>query len=87
MMGRHLIKSWSSTQTSVSLSSGEAEYYGVVKASGIALGFQSLLRDEWLAPEARAVASACGNSFGLTRQSLSSPMVFMARAVAPIFPG
>ena len=38
MLGGHLIKSWSSTQPSISLSSGEAEYYGVVKAAGIALG-------------------------------------------------
>ena len=45
MLGTHLIKSWSSTQTSVSLSSGEAEFYGVVKASGISLGYQALLRD------------------------------------------
>ena len=45
MLGKHLIKSWSSTQTSISLSSGEAEFYGVVKASGISLGYQALLRD------------------------------------------
>ena len=45
MLGKHLIKSWSSTQASVSLSSGESEFYGVVKASGVALGYQSLLRD------------------------------------------
>jgi hypothetical protein len=45
MLGRHLIKSWSSTQSQVSLSSAEAEYYGVVKASGMALGYSSLLED------------------------------------------
>ncbi len=45
MMGRHLIKSWSTTQISPSLSSGEAELHGVVKASGVALGFQALLQD------------------------------------------
>ena len=45
LLGKHLIKSWSSTQASVSLSSGEAEYYGVVKASGVALGYQALLQD------------------------------------------
>ena len=45
MLGTHLIKSWSSTQASVSLSSGEAEFYGVVKAGGVILGYQSLLRD------------------------------------------
>ena len=45
MLGSHLLKSWSSTQGLVSLSSGEAEFYGVTKAAGIGLGFQSLLRD------------------------------------------
>ena len=45
MLGKHLIKSWSSTQASVSLSSGEAEFYGVAKASGICLGYQSLAKD------------------------------------------
>ena len=45
MLGSHLIKSWSSTQSSVSLSSGEAEFYGVVKAAGMGLGYSSLLAD------------------------------------------
>ncbi len=45
MLGSHLVKSWSSTQTSVALSSGEAEFNGVVRGSGIGLGYQSLLRD------------------------------------------
>ena len=35
----------SSTQSVVSLSSGEAEYYGFVRASGVGLGYQSLLAD------------------------------------------
>ena len=45
VVGSHLIKSWSTTQADVALSSGEAEYYGAVKAGGIGLGYQSLLRD------------------------------------------
>ena len=45
MIGTHLIKCWSSTQTSVALSSGEAEYYGVVKAAGEGLGYQALVAD------------------------------------------
>ena len=45
MLGSHCLKSWSSTQPSVSLSSGEAEFYGLVKASGIGLGFKSLVSD------------------------------------------
>jgi hypothetical protein len=45
MLGQHIIKSWSSTLASVSLSSGEAEFYGVVRAAGMGLGYQSLLSD------------------------------------------
>jgi len=45
MLGAHAVKTWSSTQAGVSLSSGEAEFYGVLKGSGIGLGFQSLLAD------------------------------------------
>ena len=45
MLGGHLIKSWSSTQSGVALSSGEAEFNGVVRGAGIGLGYQSLLKD------------------------------------------
>ena len=45
MFGSHLLRSWASTQPSITLSSGEAEYYGVVKAAGIAIGQQSLMHD------------------------------------------
>ena len=45
MWGKHLIKSWSSTQTVVALSSGEAEYYGMVKGASVALGLQAVLGD------------------------------------------
>ena len=45
MLGGHVLKTWSSTQPTVSLFSVEAEFYGVVKASGLALGQQSILRD------------------------------------------
>ena len=45
MLGSHTIKTWSSTQSSVSLSSGEAEFNGVVRGSGAGLGYRSLLGD------------------------------------------
>ena len=45
LLGKHTIKHWSSTQPTISLSSGEAEFYGVVKGSGYGLGYQSLLKD------------------------------------------
>ena len=45
MVGGQVLKTWSSTLASVALSSGEAEFYGVVRAAGQGLGYQSLLRD------------------------------------------
>ena len=45
LLGSHPIKTWSSTQASVALSSGEAEFNGVVRGAGAGLGYQSLLRD------------------------------------------
>ena len=45
MVGAHTVKSWSSTQTNVALSSGEAEFNGVVRGSSAGLGYQSLMKD------------------------------------------
>ena len=45
MWGDHAIKSWSVNQQVVALSSGEAEYYGIVKGATISIGLQSMLRD------------------------------------------
>ena len=44
-LGNHVIKHWSSTQSVIALSSGEAEYYAMVKASSVALGIQGVMRD------------------------------------------
>ena len=45
MIGRHLIKSWSSTQNVISLSSGEAEYYSMVKGASTGMGCQAMLKE------------------------------------------
>ena len=45
MHGSHLIKHWSTTQTTVALSSGEAELTGIVKGAAQGLGLQSLAAD------------------------------------------
>ena len=45
MHGSHIIKSWSTTQSVIALSSGEAEYYGVVKGACEGLGVIGLLAD------------------------------------------
>ena len=44
-LGMHTVKTWSSTQASVALSSGEAEYSAAVKGCSQALGFAALLSD------------------------------------------
>ena len=45
MLGGRTIKHWSSTQSSVALSFGEAEFAGVIRGAGQGLGYQALLRD------------------------------------------
>ena len=45
MVDGGLVKSWSSMQTTVAQSSGEAEYYAMVRAAAEALGLQSIMRD------------------------------------------
>ena len=45
MHGRHCIKSWSSNQSAIALSSGEAEFYAMIKGSSELLGIISLAQD------------------------------------------
>ena len=45
MLGEHCIKSWSVTQPVIALSSGEAEYYSLVKGASVALGIVGMLGD------------------------------------------
>ena len=44
-IGDHTVKSWSSTQSIIALSTGEAELYAINKSAATALGLQSLLND------------------------------------------
>ena len=45
MLGRHCVKHASNIQSTIGLSSGESEWYGLVKGSAAGLGLQSLLKD------------------------------------------
>ena len=45
MIGSHVVKSWSHTQRTVALSSGEAELTAMVKVTCEGLGVASLMRD------------------------------------------
>jgi len=51
-LGKHAIKSWSTTQSVIALSSGEAEYYGLVKGGSVGIGIQSMLLDMGVETEA-----------------------------------
>jgi len=43
--GNHCIRTWASTQASVALSSGEAEFYSMVKGASLAIGMRSLMEE------------------------------------------
>jgi hypothetical protein len=45
MSGSHMLKSWSTTQQVIALSSGEAEYYSMVRGGSMGLGIKSMSED------------------------------------------
>ena len=69
-MGDHIIKAWSSTQTVIALSTGEAELYALNKASAQGLGLQSLLNDLGIDLEVRVHTDATTGRAIVTRRGL-----------------
>jgi len=45
VIGKHIVKTWSSTQATRALSSGEAEFYAIIEGASRALGVQALMDD------------------------------------------
>ena len=45
LFGNHCIKGWSTTQAVLALSSGEAEFYCIVKGASIGIGLRSVYKD------------------------------------------
>ena len=45
MHGNHCIRHWATTQSTLSLSSGESELHGIAKGIQNGIGFQSMARD------------------------------------------
>ena len=43
VLGKHIVKSWSSTQATRALSSGEAEFYAIIEGASRSLGVQALM--------------------------------------------
>ena len=68
LRGAHLIKHWSSTQKAVTLSSAEAQLYGLVKGTTEALGIQAWGRDLGLDMTVRMHADSAA-AIGICRRS------------------
>ena len=58
MLGGNCLKSWSTTQEVVALSSGEAECYGMVRGGSQGLGLQEILRDLGVEAKIRIMTDA-----------------------------
>ena len=58
MLGQHCLKTWSSTQKTIALSSGEAELIALVKMSTETLGILNLLAEWGINPGARIFADS-----------------------------
>ena len=54
MFGKHCTKTYSQTQETVALSSGESEFYGIVKAATMGLGMKGLMEDLGVEVEVQA---------------------------------
>ena len=68
MRGSHLLRHSSTLQTSISLSSAEAEYYAIVRGACYGLGLQSTLRDWGLEVEVHVYSdSSSARSFAKRR--------------------
>ena len=68
LLGRHLLKHWSSTQKTISLSSGEAEFGGIVRGASEALGMQSLAAELGLQTTVALKADAAA-AIGICRRA------------------
>ena len=67
MRGGHCIKHWSTTQTTVALSSGEAELGGICRGTSQGLGLQALARDLGIQLELEVMADATA-AIGICRR-------------------
>ena len=67
-LGSHCLKTWSSTQATVALSSAEAELYALTKGASQVLGLMSLLQDFGIAVSATVHTDASA-AIGIVRRA------------------
>ena len=70
MHGSHCIKHSSNVQTTISLSSGESEFYAIVKAAAVGLSQQALLHDWGIKVDLRILSDSSAARGTCSRQGL-----------------
>jgi hypothetical protein len=67
-LGKHLVKSWSTTQSTIALSSGQAEFYAIVEGASRGLGVEALMDDMGMKGRVRIWSdSSAGRSISLRK--------------------
>ena len=68
VLGKHCIKSWSTTQASRALSSGEAEFYALVEGASRCMGVKALMEDlGWIVSVKLLTDSSTGKSISMRK--------------------
>ena len=67
LYGLHVLKHSSNVQSTIALSTGESEYYALVKGGSVGLGLQSLLED--FAVETQLIQSDATAAKGTVRRA------------------
>ena len=70
LLGTHCIRTASKTQSIVSLSSPESEYYGVVKAASITMGIRTILKDMGIQVDVEILSDASSGISLASRRGL-----------------
>ena len=68
LWGSHCIKTWSSTQATIALSSAEAELYALTKGAAQGLGMMTLMEDFGI-PTAVTVHTDASAAIGIVRRA------------------
>ena len=73
IFGKHCIKTYSQTQETVALSSGESEFHGIVKAATMGLGMKKgLMTDLGLEWRCKSKRTECRKEHRITKRSTES---------------
>ena len=67
MIGSHMVIGWINTQAVIVLSSGEVEYYGMVKGASIGIGVIGIMRDYHQERHVR-ISSDSSAALGISRR-------------------